>query len=73
MKLDTLKTGQIRSNVTFGAEGTPYLDGSNLEDVSNGLHEIQGCFAVDVTNAIQYNDPKAWDLVLSNAFIVTVQ
>ena len=69
MQLSALTTSEIRSNVLFGAGNTPYLDGSALEDVPNGLHRIYGIYPVDLLNAIRHDDSKAWDLVLRNAKI----
>jgi len=72
MQLSAFTTDEIRSAVKFGASGTPYIEGCLIERIPNGLHEIRGVFAVDVTNAVRYDDAQAWDLILDNAFISTV-
>ena len=69
MQLSALTTAEIRSCVTFGASGTPYVDGSLIERIPNGLHRIRGVFAVDVTNAVRYDEPNAWQTVLNNGTI----
>jgi len=69
MKLNRLSTEEIRSAVTFGAGNTPYVDGEVIDRIPNGLHRIRGVFAVDVTNAIRWDDPDAWTLILSNGEI----
>jgi hypothetical protein len=69
MKLNRLTTDEIHSAVTFGAEDTPYIDGALIDRLPDGLHRIRGVFAVDVTNAVRWDDPNAWTLVLSNGEI----
>lgn len=69
MKLSNLTTAQIRSGVTFGVKSTPYLDGSKIEGVPNGLHRIRGVFPVDVTNAIRHDDSNAWHCLMTHAEI----
>lgn len=69
MKLDRLTTAQIRSHVTFGIKNIPYIDGETCESVPLGLHEIRGVYPVDVYNAIHYDDPNAWKVVMQNAYI----
>jgi len=69
MKLSDLTTAQIRSGVTFGASGTPYIDGTLIEDVPDGLHRIRGVFPVDVTNAIRHDDSDAWNCLMTHAEI----
>lgn len=69
MQLSAFTTAEIRSCTAFGAEGTPYIDGELIERIPDGLHRIRGVFAVDVTNAIRWDDPDAWTLILSNGEI----
>jgi hypothetical protein len=70
MKLSDLTTAQIRSATTFGAAGTPYIDGTLIDCVPDGLHKIRGVFPVDVTNAIRNDDSKAWNVLLSSGWIL---
>lgn len=61
---------ELRACTTFGADGTPFLDGAAIGPrCSNGLHRIQGVFAVDVANAVKYDDPLAWTVLLEHGFI----
>lgn len=69
MKLNRLSTEEIRSAVTFGAGKTPYVDGELIERIPRGLHRIRGVFAVDVTNAVKFDEPNAWQTVLNNGEI----
>jgi hypothetical protein len=71
MQLSALTTDEIRSSVKFGASGTPYIEGELIERIPNGLHRIRGVFAVDVTNAVRYDEPNAWQTVLNNGEIRT--
>jgi len=69
MQLSALTTTEIRSCTVFGAAGTPYIDGSLLDRIPNGLHRIRGAYPVDVTNAVRYDDPTAWNAILNSATI----
>jgi hypothetical protein len=69
MKLNRLETSEIRSCAVFGAEGTPYLDGSACPGVPDGLHRVRGVYACDVTNALRYDDARAWDVLMRNAYV----
>lgn len=71
MKLSDLTTAQIRSGTCFGVAGTPYIDGTLLDSVPDGLHKIRGVFPVDVTNAVRYDDSDAWNCLMTHAFIHT--
>ena len=69
MQLSALTTTEIRSCTVFGAAGTPYIDGELIERIPDGLHRIRNVFAVDVTNAVKYDEPNAWQTVLNNGEI----
>jgi hypothetical protein len=69
MKLNALTISEIRAHVTFGAESTPYLDGSACPGVPDGLHRIRGVYTCDVTNAVRYDDARAWDVLFRNGYL----
>jgi len=69
MQLSAFTTAEIRSCTVFGAEGAPYIDGALIERIPNGLHRIRGVFAVDVTNAVRFDEPSAWQTVFNNGEI----
>lgn len=69
MQLSALSTSEIRSCAVFGAEGTPYIDGELIERIPDGLHRIRGVFAVDVTNAMKFDEPHAWQTILHHGEI----